>query len=329
MHLLLFIFLSVFIQSDVVSNPLSTQKKVVELMGTNFEVSTIAENDTIANEAINIAISEISRIEKLISTTDENAATTLINRNAGIRPVKIGQELYDLILRAKKISKLTKGAFDLSAEVMNGVWNFEDSLNIMPSKQKIAITSQLVNWEDIILDPTTKTVFLKKKGMSIGFSKIGKGYAANKAIAKMKKIKGVKGALVYAGGDLISFGESNQQDWTIQIPDPADTTNSLGWLKVDNTAVVTVGDYEQFFQLDGKRYAHLIDPRTGYPTTGIKRVTIVCPDAEVAAALAKSVFVLGRLEGLSLINQLVGIECLIITDDNKVLGSERLKFRHF
>lgn len=329
-NFLFLIFLLAFTQSKANNQFLSAQKKVVKLMGSRFELTAVAENDTIAWDAINKGIVEITRIEKLISSWDANSQTSLINQNAGVKPVKVDKELYELIFRSKKISKLTNGAFDISFASMDGIWKFDGSMDTLPNNLKISTASQFINWKNIVLDSEANTVFLKKKGMKIGFGAIGKGYAANKAMAKMKKMKGVRGGLVNAGGDLISWGENNNPDgWTIKIANPTDKTKSLGWLNIDDMAVVTSGDYERFFEFKGKRFAHIIDPRTGYPTTGIKSVTIVCPDAEVADALATSVFVLGQLEGLELINQLVGIECLIITDDNKIIGSERLKLRHY
>ena len=329
-NFLFLIFLLAFTQCKANNQLLSAQKKVVKLMGSRFELTAVAENDTIAWDAINKGIVEITRIEKLISSWDANSQTSLINQNAGVKPVRVDKELYDLIFRSKKISKLTNGAFDISFASMDGIWKFDGSMTTMPNSLEISTASQFINWKNIVLDSEANTVFLKKKGMKIGFGAIGKGYAANKAMAKMKKMKGVRGGLVNAGGDLISWGENSHPDaWTIKITNPTDKNKSLGWLNIDDMAVVTSGDYERFFEYNGKRYAHIIDPRTGYPTTGIKSVTIVCPDAEVADALATSVFVLGQLEGLELINQLVGIECLIITDDNKIIGSERLKLRHY
>ncbi len=329
-NFLFLIFLLAFTQCKANNQLLSAQKKVVKLMGSRFELTAVAENDTIAWDAINKGIVEITRIEKLISSWDANSQTSLINQNAGVKPVRVDKELYDLIFRSKKISKLTNGAFDISFASMDGIWKFDGSMTTMPNSLEISTASQFINWKNIVLDSEANTVFLKKKGMKIGFGAIGKGYAANKAMAKMKKMKGVRGGLVNAGGDLISWGENSHPDaWTIKIANPTDKNKSLGWLNIDDMAVVTSGDYERFFEYNGKRYAHIIDPRTGYPTTGIKSVTIVCPDAEVADALATSVFVLGQLEGLELINQLVGIECLIITDDNKIIGSERLKLRHY
>lgn len=307
------------------------QKKVLKLMGTRFEITAVAESDTLAWNAVEAGIEEIQRIEKVISSWDPASQTSEINRQAGIRPVKVDRELFDLIVRAKKISQLTGGAFDISFASMDKIWKFDGTMTTMPPEEDVKKAAAHINWEHIITDPANQTVFLQDEGMKIGFGAIGKGYAANRAKAVMEKMPGVRGGIVNASGDLIAWGESHtrQEEWTIKIQDPKDRNRALGWLKLDNMAIVTSGDYEKYVMFDGIRYAHIIDPRTGYPTTGIKSVTIVCPDAELADALATSVFVLGKENGLALINRLKNVECLIVTDDDKLLSSKNLSLNYY
>ena len=309
---------------------LITEKKVLKLMGSRFELTAVAENQSLAWEAINTGVKEIERIEDLISSWDPQSQTSEINRQAGIHGVKVDKELFDLIYRAKKVSALTEGAFDISFASMDRVWKFDGTVQELPVAEKVEKARQYINWNNIELNTVDQSVLLKEKGMKIGFGAIGKGYAANRAKALMQKMKGIHGGLVNAGGDLICWGESNQpSDWSIKITDPKDKTNMLAWLEVKDLAVITSGDYERFFMHNGKRYAHIIDPRTGYPTNGIKSVTIVCPDAELGDALATSVFVLGKENGLSLINQLNGVECLIVTDEDDLLSSDNLQLNHY
>ena len=324
--LMLFLSINLFAQDA----NLVAQKKVLKLMGSRFEITAVAENKQLAWNAINAGIKEIERIEKLISSWDKNSQTSAINQQAGMQPVKVDKELYDLIFRAKKVAELTDGAFDISYASMDRIWKFDGSMKKMPSVEIVAKAREKINWENIVMDSEQQTVFLKEKGMKIGFGAIGKGYAANKAKTLMQKMNGIHGGVVNASGDLISWGKSNKKEgWLINITNPKDKEVSLGWLQINDLAVVTSGDYERFVMLDNKRYAHIIDPRTGYPTTGIKSVTLICPDAELADALATSVFVLGKKEGLRLINQLKNIECLIVTDDDEILTSENLKLNYF
>ena len=304
--------------------------KTLLLMGSRFEISAVAQEEQIAWEAINIGIKEIQRIEQLISSWDSTSQTSAINGQAGRQAVKVDQELFDLIYRAKKVSKLTQGAFDISYASMDRLWKFDGSMKSMPSPEKVAAARSKINWEHILLNAKDQTVFLQKEGMKIGFGALGKGYAANRAKAIMQKVEGVEGGVVNASGDLIAWGKSRKPTgWTIQIANPKNKEQSLGWLQLNNTSVVTSGDYERFVVFDGRRYAHIIDPRTGYPTTGIKSVTVLCRDAEVADALATAVFVLGKEQGLGLVNELKGIECLIVTDEDAVLTSTNLKLNYY
>lgn len=326
--ILSFLFLS--LTGVAQENKLIAQKKVLKLMGSRFELTAVAQNKVQAWEAINAGIKEIKRIEHLISSWDVNSQTSKINQQAGIQPTVVDKELFDLIFRSKKIAQLTDGAFDISFASMDRIWKFDGTNQQLPNTKTVSDAKSKINWQNIVLDKKTQTVFLKEQGMKIGFGAIGKGYAANRAKVIMQEVEGIKGGVVNASGDLISWGIStNEKGWFVNITNPKDKSVSLGWLQVDNMAVVTSGDYERFFESDGKRYAHIIDPRTGYPTTGIKSVTLICPDAELADALATSVFVLGKKEGLALVNRLQQTECLIVSDDDELLTSKNLQINYF
>lgn len=306
------------------------QKKVLKLMGSRFEITAVAQDKAKAWAAINAGIQEIERIEKLISSWDPNSQTSAINRSAGKEAVKVDKELFDLIFRAQKISNLTNGAFDISFASMDPIWKFDGSMTQMPSDKIIKEAKANVNWENIELDMENQTVFLKEEGMKIGFGAIGKGYAANKAKYIMKEMEGVSGGLVNASGDLISWGVNvGDGSWLINITNPKEKELALGWLRINDMSVVTSGNYEKFVMFNGKRYAHIIDPLTGYPTKGVKSVTVVCSDAELADALATSIFVLGKEKGMRLVNQLKDIECLIVSDKDEILTSKNLKINYF
>ena len=312
--------------TNLFAQELSSAKKEVKLMGCRFEITAIATTEQIAWDGINAGIKEIQRIELLISSWDKNSQTSKINAMAGKEAVVVDRELFDLIYRAKKVSSLTDGAFDISFASMPRVWEFDKLEHPLPDTYVIKTARKKINWENIVLNSENNTVFLKEEGMKIGFGAIGKGYAANRAKQVIEKIDGIKGGLVNASGDLIAWGaNSKPNDWQIQISDPNDKEKTLGWLNLNEMAIVTSGDYEKYFTNNGKRYAHIINPKTGYPTTGIKSVSIICPDTELADALATSVFVLGIEKGLALINQLKQVECLIIADDNSIHQSSNLK----
>jgi len=327
--LVTFILLSSFLANAGMSQEKAAYKRSLILMGTAFEITAVSDNEALAIKSIDAAIAEIQRIERLISSWNSNSQTSVINKNAGIKPVSVDKELFDLITRSLKVSKLTEGAFDVSYAAVDKIWKFDGSMTKLPSDEDVRSSISLINFENILLNEDESTVFLKKEGMKIGFGGIGKGYAANKAMKLMKEM-GITGGVVNASGDLITWGkQENGGDWRIGISDPKSPDNVMAWLVVGDMAVITSGNYEKFFMNKGKRYAHIIDPRTGYPTTGIKSVTIVCPDAELGDALATSVFVLGELDGMSLINTLKGIEGLVITDDDRLISSNNLKLNYY
>ena len=304
-------------------------KQTLILMGSRFEITAVSEDETLAKASIQAGIGEIKRIERLISSWDANSQTSKINLNAGMMPIKVDKELFDLIYRSLKISRLTQGAFDISYASVDNIWKFDGSVTEPPSLEEIKNSVTKINYQNIILNSEQSTVYLKESGMKVGFGAIGKGYAANRA-ADIMKAMGIKGGVVNASGDLITWGkQENGGDWRIGISSPKDINKVFSWLVVSDMAVITSGNYEKYFMHEGQRYSHIIDPKTGYPTTGIKSVTIVCPDAELADALATSVFVLGQENGLSIINSLKGIECLIITDENRVITSDNLKLNYY
>lgn len=327
---LLYFGILIFLGAGTTSaQPMITAKKALILMGCSFELVATAHQDTIAWEAINAGIKEISRIEKLISSWDPQSQTSEINRMAGIRAVKVDRELYDLIYRSKKVSVLTDGAFDISFASMNKVWNFDKTEQALPDSSIVHAARSKIDFSKIILNPKDTSVFLAE-GMKIGFGAIGKGYAANKAKQVMQSIVGVKGGVVNASGDLLTWGESGTGDaWKISISKPDNISQPMAWLQVEDLAVVTSGDYEKYFTSIGLRYAHIIDPKTGYPTTGVTSVTIICPDAELADALATSVFVLGVEKGMALVDRLNQVECIIIDDTGTVYQSKNLELNYY
>ena len=294
-------------------------------MGSDFDITVVAKDSATANGYIDTAIDEISRIEKVISSWNPTSQTSEINRNAGIQPIKVDEELYQLIERAIGISKLTDGAFDISYASMDRIWTFDGSMTEMPSEKDIKRSVSKVGYQNIILDPNKQTVFLKIPGMKMGFGAIGKGYAADKAKALLIE-KGVVSGIINASGDMNTWGKQpNGNPWKVAITNPLDKQKAFAMLPISEGAVVTSGNYEKFVTLNNKKYSHIIDPRTGYPSSGILSVTVFAPKAELADALATSVFVMGKEVGLNRINQLSKIECIIVDEDGNLFTSENIK----
>ncbi|MCB2219515.1 MAG: FAD:protein FMN transferase [Bacteroidetes bacterium] len=293
-------------------------------MGSRFDITVVANDSVEANEYIDLAVAEIQRIEKLISSWDPNSQTSEINKNAGIKPVKVDKELFNLIDRAIRISRLTEGAFDISYASMDRIWKFDGSMKTMPSEAEIKNSVSKVGYGNIILDKAQSTVFLKIPGMKIGFGAIGKGYAADKAKALLME-KGVAAGIINASGDMNTWGKKpDGTDWKVAITNPFDKSKAFALLPLKQGAVVTSGDYEKFVEFNGIRYAHIINPKTGYPATGIISATVFGPSAELCDALATSVFVMGIEVGLDLINQLPDMECVIIDEKGGIHTSQNI-----
>lgn len=294
-------------------------------MGSRFDITVVANDSVHANAYIDTAIKEISRIEKMISSWDAASQTSEINKNAGIQAVKIDKELFDLIERALSISKLTDGAFDISYACMDKLWKFDGSMTTMPTTEEINASVARVGFDNIVLNKENSTVFLKLTGMKIGFGAIGKGYAADMAKELLMNI-GVPSGIVNASGDMNTWGKQpNGKPWKVAITNPMNKDIAFALLPITNGAVVTSGNYEKFVNYNGKRYTHIIDPRTGYPSSGIISVTVFAPKAELADALATSVFVMGKEVGLNRINQLDKIECVIIDDKGNIFTSDNIE----
>jgi FAD:protein FMN transferase len=296
-------------------------------MGSRFDITVVANDEEEGNNFIDIAVNEISRIERLISDWDANSQTSEINRNSGIKPVVVDDELFQLIERSIKISKLTDGAFDISYAAMDKVWYFDGSMTEMPSEETIKNSVAKVGYQNIVLDETNHSVFLKLSGMKIGFGAIGKGYAADKA-KELLQSKGVSAGIVNASGDLDAWGKQpDGKDWMVAIVNPLNKQKVFSWMPVSNSAVVTSGSYEKYVKFNNTLYTHIIDPRTGYPATGILSVTVFTKTAELADALATSIFVMGVDTGLDFVNQLSGVECVIVDENNKVITSKNITLK--
>lgn len=303
-------------------------KKNLKLMGNRFEISILANDENFANETIDLAVAEISRIEKLLTTFSNDSITFQINENAGIQPIVVPKEVFDLIFRCQMISKMTQGAFDISyGSIDKKFWNFDVNMTSLPDKDLAKKAVELINYENIILNEKDKTIFLKNKGMRIGFGGIGKGYAAECA-KKIIQQNGIESGIVNAAGDLTAWGyQENGDSWTIGIADPNKKESVFSTFNITNTSVATSGNYEKFVIIDGKKYSHTIDPKTGYPISGIKSVTIIAENAEIADALATPVTVMGIDVGLNFINQIPNIGCIIIDDNDKTYSSKNINIR--
>lgn len=308
---------------------LAVYKRVLKLMGNRFEISVVCEDADHAEKSIDLAVAEIRRIEQLLTTFSPDSQTNQINAAAGLTAVKVDEEVYHLIARSLKISELTQGAFDITyGSVDKRLWNFDQQMKTLPDAETAKKSVRLINYKNVWLDRENTSVFLKEKGMRIGFGGIGKGYAAENA-KKLLQQAGITSGIVNAAGDLATWGKQpDGRPWTIAIADPDRCDTPFSTMSISNMAIATSGNYAKYAIIDGKRYSHTIDPKTGLPVSGIKSVSIICPNAEFADAMATPITVMGVHVGLDLINQLQHVACIIVDDQNQVYTSKNINVKY-
>lgn len=303
-------------------------KRIEKLMGNRFVIGVVCDDAQKAELGLNGAVQEIKRIEKLLSTYLADSQINQINHFAGIAPQKVDLEVFSLIQRAQKIAEMTQGAFDLTyGSIDKSLWNFDRTMTQLPSKEEAKKSVELIDFKQIELNLENQTVFLKRKGMRIGFGGIGKGYAADCAKKYLISL-GFENGLVNASGDMCAWGfQETGEAWQIGIAHPDDPNKIFAEFNLTNSAAATSGNYEKFVWIDGIKYSHTIHPKTGFPIQGIKSVTVLAPFAELADALTTPIAVMGVEVALNLINQINGVACVIVDDHNKIYTSNNISLK--
>ena len=300
--------------------------KRTKLMGCSFELGVL-ENDSIkADSWLKSGISEILRIENLLSEFKSDSVTTMINNSSGKTTISAGNEVFNLIDRCIKISKLTKGNFDITVGPLKKLYQFKNSEYKFPEKKIINEALGRTGYQKIRLDKKKLSVYLTEQKMEISFAAIGKGYAAD-AVKKLWQRSGVSSGYINASGDLTTFGNhSDIKPWKVGIANPDNRNEILFYVPLFNSSVATSGDYEQHFWYRGKKYSHNIDPKTGLPLRGIKSISVFSPSAELSDALSTAVYSMGIRHGLTFVNQLPNTHCIMINEQNKIFFSKNLQY---
>ena len=297
------------------------------LMGCSFELGIIEKDKQKAYALLDEGADEIRRIENLLSEFKPESLVSSVNRNAGIRAIKINQELFRLLDRSLKISKLSRGYFDITIGPLKKLYTFSKDRFNFPDKKIISEALKRTGFQKVILNEKASSVFLSEKNMEISFAANGKGYAAD-AVKKLWQKKGVQAGYINASGDLTAFGRNAKGDaWKIGIANPDNRMQILFYVPLINASVATSGDYEQYFIADGKRYSHTLNPMTGMPLQGIKSVSVFSPSAELSDALATAIYVMGINKGLSFTDQLINTYAIIIDEKNKIHFSKNLVYK--
>lgn len=316
-----------FLFSALVSFGQITHKRKLNMLGSPFEMTVIAQDTVQGNQFCNWAIAEVKRIENLISDWIPTTQISQVNKNAGIKPIQVDKEVFSLVERAIKISQITSGAFDISYASMDKIWKFDGSMKAMPTEEAIKKSVSKIGYKNIILDSKEQTIFLKNEGMKLGLGGIGQGYIADK-VKELLISKGCISGIVNVSGDINTWGKQiDGKPWTVAIVNPMNKNKVFATFPLEDTAVETSGSYEKFVIFNGIRYSHIIDPRTGYPAQGVISVSVFAKQTEIADALATGIFVLGVEVGLDLVNQLKGIECIIVDDKGKIHSSKGIDIK--
>jgi len=319
--------LSCVLLTSGLSGPVAAQDKQPErlisggVMGTEFHLTAVGPDAAKLDKALQAAITELRRVEDLMTDWRASPLSTL-NAAAGKGQQVVPLELAQLISRGQALGELTDGAFDITFAGVGKLWDFKKKPPVVPTVEKVKLALANVDYRRIQIVPEKSSVAIPK-GFRIGLGGIAKGYGIDAAMRVLRQ-HGVQHAIVNVGGDMKVLGKKHGKPWEVRIAHPRNKETGLALLNLSNTCVVTSGDYERFFEVDGERYHHILDPRTGYPSKGCITATVVAKNAEYADSLATALCVMGPKKALELVEKLRRVEAIVVGLDGKVAASSGL-----
>jgi thiamine biosynthesis lipoprotein len=296
-------------------------------MGTVVRVTVWTSDEARAVAAIDRVMREFGRLDAMMTTWTATSEVSRINAAAGSgEPVPVSPEVLECLARGQEAARISGGAFDLTVGSFAGVWKFdEDNDGTIPARALVEERRRLVNFRDLLVDRAGGTARLRRKGQRITLGGIAKGYAVDRGAAILREA-GFADFILQAGGDMFVSGRRGDRRWRVGIRDPRGPKDRFfAAAEVEDRTFSTSGDYERFTVKDGRRYHHILDPRTGYPTTGVRSVTIMARDAVTAEVLSKIVFIWGVKRGLALVRRTPGVEAVIVDAANRVHVSPGLR----
>jgi len=314
---------ALFLLSALVQEDLPHRVFRGEAMGSALEIQVLGPDPAVLDRAIAEARAEIDKLDRMMTDWKETGALMEVNRNAGLNPVTVPPEFLFIVKRSLQVSELTNGAFDITWAGAGRLWKWWEKDPQVPSPGEVKAALENVGWRNVLLDEKASTLFLAKPGVRIGLGAIVPGYAGDLAMRKIRTL-GVKDALVNLSGDILAAGTNRGQPWKIGLEHPRRPGETFAVMPISDQAVSTSSDSKRFFVRDGKRYGHIIDPRTGYPAERCQSATVTASTLAYADALATAVFVLGPEEGMALLEKLPGVEGVIVAADGKVSVSSGL-----
>lgn len=309
--------------------PLTTRAEVATwrearpLMGTLVDLQLEGADERLLRQAADAAYREMQRLTDIMSHYDRNSTVSRINQLAGVAPVAAAPELIEVLRMARRVSEATQGAFDVTVGALSA-WRFDADAPRPPSAATLAAQRRLVDYRDVLIDDARGTVFLKRPGMRLDLGGIAKLYILHAGMNVLRR-HGVQRAMINGGGDVVAIGGARAPPWRIGIRHPRRPHQLLGVIELREGFVVSSGDYERFFERDGRRYHHVLDPRTGRPSMGLAHVTLVGRTLESLNGYSAALMVLGYERGRELIERMPGLEGLLVAEDGRIWANPGLK----
>lgn len=312
---------------EVSSVPESVVVKRTQMhMGTLASITAVASDDKVAHRAVQAGFNEIKRLEGLLSTWISSSELSHVNAAAGRHPVEVSRETLDIVARSIEIARLTQGGFNIAVGPAVDLWSVTERQYI-PSDAELDQLKALVDWTSIQLNRDARTIFLPREGMRIDVGGIGKGFAADRAVDEMKRV-GAQGGVVALSGDIKTFGTLPDAGGVpVGINHPREEGALIAVIDLKDEAISTAGDYERFFERDGVRYHHILDPQTLHPVRGCQSVTVIAKEGTMADGLDTGIFVLGPERGMALVERLPHVEAIIIDNEGNMTVSSGLRDR--
>jgi thiamine biosynthesis lipoprotein len=292
------------------------------IMGTRIVVELWADDRDEGEAAIAAVLDEMRRVDRDMSTYKPTSEVSIVNATAARKAVPISAELFDLLTQAAEYSRLTDGAFDITYASVGYMYDFHEHKR--PTQKQIDNALPAVNYRHVLLDATTRTVRFSQPGVRIDLGGIGKGHAVDRGIVILQQ-RGISHALVTAGGDSRIIGDRFGHPWVVGIRHPDRKDEVIARIPLEDIAISTSGDYERYFEEDGVRYHHIIDPHTGQSARKVRSATIIGPTATRTDGLSKTAFVLGAEKAIAIYNRIEGIDAIIVKPDGKVLYTQGLE----
>jgi thiamine biosynthesis lipoprotein len=295
-------------------------------MGTLVSITVVASDNEAGHKAVQAGFDEIKRLDRSLSTWVSTSELSQVNAEAGRRPVKVSAETLEIVARSIEMARLTEGGFNIAIGPAVELWSVTERQHI-PSDEELERLVALVDWTSIQLDRDEQTIFLPREGMRIDVGGIGKGYAADRAVDEMKRA-GAQGGVVALSGDIKAFGQlPDAGGFPVGIKHPRREGELIAVIDLKDEAISTAGDYERFFERDGVRYHHILDPKTLRPARSCQSVTVIGKEGTLVDGLDTGIFVLGPQRGMTLVERLPDVEAIIVDEQGRILVSSGLRSR--